>query len=107
MIRRPPRSTRLATLFPYTTLFRSQLAIDVVTRLELVPLLAEPRSVEEILAARGFVPRFAPALRWLLERLALAGVVEREADGRYRLATPLPSPDLEALRAEGLAADAS
>src|SRR3546814_14000380 len=24
MIRRPPRSTRLATLFPYTTLFRSQ-----------------------------------------------------------------------------------
>src|SRR6187402_3894445 len=23
MIRRPPRSTRLATLFPYTTLFRS------------------------------------------------------------------------------------
>src|SRR3546814_18552136 len=25
MIRRPPRSTRTATLFPYTTLFRSQL----------------------------------------------------------------------------------
>src|SRR5213593_4969227 len=24
MIRRPPRSTRLATLFPYTTLFRSR-----------------------------------------------------------------------------------
>src|SRR3546814_9442501 len=26
MIRRPPRSTRTDTLFPYTTLFRSQLA---------------------------------------------------------------------------------
>src|SRR3546814_5073902 len=26
MIRRPPRSTRTATLFPYTTLFRSSLA---------------------------------------------------------------------------------
>src|SRR6187402_3760746 len=26
MIRRPPRSTRLATLFPYTTLFRSDRA---------------------------------------------------------------------------------
>src|SRR3546814_608582 len=26
MIRRPPRSTRTATLFPYTTLFRSGLA---------------------------------------------------------------------------------
>src|SRR3546814_12519707 len=27
MIRRPPRSTRTDTLFPYTTLFRSQLAL--------------------------------------------------------------------------------
>src|SRR3546814_3162805 len=27
MIRRPPRSTRTDTLFPYTTLFRSRLAI--------------------------------------------------------------------------------
>src|SRR3546814_2400228 len=29
MIRRPPRSTRTDTLFPYTTLFRSQLAEDL------------------------------------------------------------------------------
>src|SRR3546814_7448396 len=29
MIRRPPRSTRTDTLFPYTTLFRSQADIDV------------------------------------------------------------------------------
>src|SRR3546814_2920770 len=28
MIRRPPRSTRTDTLFPYTTLFRSQAAAD-------------------------------------------------------------------------------
>src|SRR3546814_14051720 len=28
MRRRPPRSTRTDTLFPYTTLFRSQLAVD-------------------------------------------------------------------------------
>src|SRR3546814_16974231 len=28
MIRRPPRSTRTDTLFPYTTLFRSVLALD-------------------------------------------------------------------------------
>src|SRR3546814_2915093 len=28
MIRRPPRSTRTDTLFPYTTLFRSQVASD-------------------------------------------------------------------------------
>src|SRR3546814_4662536 len=28
MIRRPPRSTRTDTLFPYTTLFRSSVAAD-------------------------------------------------------------------------------
>src|SRR3546814_4172584 len=31
MIRRPPRSTRTYTLFPYTTLFRSRLEMDLVT----------------------------------------------------------------------------
>src|SRR3546814_9197849 len=31
MIRRPPRSTRTDTLFPYTTLFRSALETGVVT----------------------------------------------------------------------------
>src|SRR3546814_16611326 len=30
MIRRPPRSTRTYTLFPYTTLFRSNIVIDDV-----------------------------------------------------------------------------
>src|SRR3546814_2394787 len=30
MIRRPPRSTRTYTLFPYTTLFRSRLALSAV-----------------------------------------------------------------------------
>src|SRR3546814_5598067 len=29
MIRRPPRSTRTDTLFPYTTLFRSPIHLDV------------------------------------------------------------------------------
>src|SRR3546814_5236092 len=29
MIRRPPRSTRTDTLFPYTTLFRSALGVDL------------------------------------------------------------------------------
>src|SRR3546814_6873004 len=30
MIRRPPRSTRTDTLFPYTTLFRSPLSIPII-----------------------------------------------------------------------------
>src|SRR3546814_15466948 len=33
MIRRPPRSTRTDTLFPYTTLFRSVRAPDMLRRL--------------------------------------------------------------------------
>src|SRR3546814_6927502 len=36
MIRRPPSSTRTDTLFPYTTLFRSQGAQDVVVLLALL-----------------------------------------------------------------------
>src|SRR3546814_15114844 len=32
MIRRPPRSTRTDTLFPYTTLFRSQPGLDRLRR---------------------------------------------------------------------------
>src|SRR3546814_19214219 len=32
MIRRPPRSTRTDTLFPYTTLFRSRLLEDYLSR---------------------------------------------------------------------------
>src|SRR3546814_14493629 len=32
MIRRPPRSTRTDTLFPYTTLFRSHAVLDLPSR---------------------------------------------------------------------------
>src|SRR3546814_19774705 len=40
MIRRPPRSTRTDTLFPYTTLFRSHGAILLVKRLGCVGAFA-------------------------------------------------------------------
>src|SRR3546814_19083036 len=33
MIRRPPRSTRTYTLFPYTTLFRSHQGVAVIVRI--------------------------------------------------------------------------
>src|SRR3546814_5340954 len=42
MIRRPPRSTRTDTLFPYTTLFRSEeLAEGVAAARELVEIAAD------------------------------------------------------------------
>src|SRR3546814_11622271 len=43
MIRRPPRSTRTDTLFPYTTLFRSQLG-QAPSLLSAVPGLSAKRS---------------------------------------------------------------
>src|SRR3546814_14278254 len=44
MIRRPPRSTRPDTLFPYTTLFRSQRLLDALEAPDRQPeLLADAR----------------------------------------------------------------
>src|SRR3546814_16492894 len=42
MIRRPPRSTRTDTLFPYTTLFRSQLPLPKQIDAEKVLLAIDP-----------------------------------------------------------------
>src|SRR3546814_993795 len=50
MIRRPPRSTRTDTLFPYTTLFRSSLAAAAVERVILGKFI-----VGATLAPRGLL----------------------------------------------------
>src|SRR3546814_5077110 len=49
MIRRPPRSTRTDTLFPYTTLFRSLIVEDIamVLALVLLPALGGILAAEE------------------------------------------------------------
>src|SRR3546814_5761455 len=60
MIRRPPRSTRTDTLFPYTTLFRSRLAVgeDEARRLlddAIDGRQAEPGPLADILGGKeGF-----------------------------------------------------
>src|SRR3546814_12174574 len=53
MIRRPPRSTRTDTLFPYTTLFRSALGI----------LTSGGLCLFERLVARGFAAQMGRDLR--------------------------------------------
>src|SRR3546814_15762455 len=63
MIRRPPRSTRTSTLFPYTTLFRSELLQRSLARRRLVgvvahadladPGLARPTGRVELLGQLG------------------------------------------------------
>src|SRR3546814_5288850 len=60
MIRRPPRSTRTDTLFPYTTLFRSQ------------PHLTSSLLLAEAAEAPDVVARALAANRQKLERLVAA-----------------------------------
>src|SRR3546814_6924684 len=52
MIRRPPRSTRTDTLFPYTTLFRSVLDSEAVLVRTLKPMSPEKAEVGENLLRR-------------------------------------------------------
>src|SRR3546814_6220275 len=89
MIRRPPRSTRTDTLFPYTTLFRSPLLLRVtrpddhlvgllvVARARTLGRLAPRR--DRMTAARG--PAFATAVR-MVDR------VLRDAARQRALAQP-------------------
>src|SRR3546814_18260266 len=46
MIRRPPRSTRTDTLFPYTTLFRSAVALPSQITILVVTLNGNPSSIK-------------------------------------------------------------
>src|SRR3546814_3299405 len=66
MIRRPPRSTRTDTLFPYTTLFRS--AVDRVDHPEEIPFQA----LAAILLAKNPVVRIARGDGLAQGRLGLA-----------------------------------
>jgi len=91
-------------------LYVLRLAVQLVETLGLAPALAEPRATDELLAMRGFEPAFRAPLGWLLDRLAVAGLLVREGAAtqvRYRLSAPLPEPELAAARAEGLANDPS
>src|SRR3546814_11891968 len=83
MIRPPPRSTRTATLFPYTTLFRSDSA----------PLPTPPDDPAIARALARFPPevRSDEALREKLARVAIASdfaiaVLARQPDVLARLA---------------------
>src|SRR3546814_1884098 len=75
MIRRPPRSTRTDTLFPYTTLFRSLFTGEGIaeraflkqqTRVE--PHALQPRGIE--VDGRGPVDRTGLGLRDIADRFA-------------------------------------
>src|SRR3546814_20009206 len=85
MLRRPPRSTRTDTLFPYTTLFRSgavasgQLALALAQRVEAAHDLG---SGEEAGLAQA---RLAPVLQETTEALAAHRAVGPEAEAQIYL----------------------
>src|SRR3546814_14040142 len=77
MIRRPPRSTRTDTLFPYTTLFRSSarpVFLGILRDLETGRMVPGQRLVETELASRHGVGR--NAVREAMQHLAARGVVD-------------------------------
>src|SRR3546814_16493578 len=67
MIRRPPRSTRTDTLFPYTTLFRSGL----LPRLPVLPHLAA-FGKDPVMQQQHPRPRYCCGRIWLLSIAMLA-----------------------------------
>src|SRR3546814_2644631 len=88
MIRRPPRSTRTDTLFPYTTLFRSLAGDEVVD-----------------LAERDGHQREVDAAPMRQEQRGHRAEQPGD-DDRRRQAEPQVRPDLELCEAEGVGADA-
>src|SRR3546814_5129467 len=87
MLRRPPRSTRTDTLFPYTTLFRSLRGIPVpAVILPLVPLARIVGGVDPRLAIARDVthPRRRCAALATIDPLRILAARDLEAIGRAR-----------------------
>src|SRR3546814_11022821 len=61
MIRRPPRSTRTDTLFPYTTLFRSEAVVGLGTILQPKDLAEAGRVGAVFGVSPGLTPELAEA----------------------------------------------
>src|SRR3546814_16896599 len=57
MIRRPPRSTRTDTLFPYTTLFRSAV-VPTLSRLSDISGMYGPQYADQVLASTHANPPY-------------------------------------------------
>src|SRR3546814_1245300 len=73
MIRRPPRSTRTDTLFPYTTLFRSPVAVVVLAAAALPPGAATTGLASALAATSEVMPWRAVARLWPLAATGVCG----------------------------------
>src|SRR3546814_8805899 len=79
MIRRPPRSTRTDTLFPYTTLFRS---------LDEVPLGGDPGEPDPLVPSRQHVVQQVAELVEQGDHLAVLHQPTREVADQHALGQP-------------------
>src|SRR3546814_14443860 len=79
MIRRPPSSTRTDTLFPYTTLFRSENAIIIrLFALAIFSVATQKDPAFQASSPKTSAPPFGAAffLRWLSGSLLFASPVD-------------------------------
>src|SRR3546814_1201467 len=88
MIRRPPRSTRTDTLFPYTTLFRSEEGFRIVDQLGIIgladPADARRRAALDLVEQARAVARLEEAVGATSEQEQLFERVERLVDAAGR-----------------------
>src|SRR3546814_3143020 len=93
MIRRPPRSTRTDTLFPYTTLFRSARGEDFAA------VLGDPDAVLELGGERAVAGHRGPAVGEHLDRI-FAGVdhrLDREEHAGFQFGAGAGAPGVDDL----------
>src|SRR3546814_7386914 len=76
MIRRPPRSTRTDTLFPYTTLFRSGLHLPALER----ALAGGASAVHALTVPSGESAKSMAGLADLLDRMLALGIDRRRSE---------------------------
>src|SRR3546814_12607474 len=87
MIRRPPRSTRTDTLFPYTTLFRSA----IVGAVGLLPTLSAVRAGKRVLIANK--EPLVMAGRLLMQEAVRAGATLLPVDSEHNAIFQCLPPD--------------
>jgi SAM-dependent methyltransferase len=74
--------------------FVTELAITAAGSVGFLPQLVAPRSVADVQRQQGLAEAFSPALAWLLERLAAAGLLTAETVGsERRFVAVRPFPD--------------
>src|SRR3546814_19434534 len=93
MIRRPPRSTRTDTLFPYTTLFRSACYADVKSAAEAVArVMNQPETPSALEFMDGDAVQLAEAYQPTGVPVGVGAMLLMEVDGnRDSIAAALPA----------------